>query len=119
LHRFTVGQRRGINCPAPEPYYVIRLDPGRNQLVVGSKKDVYATECQAVDINWINGKPQGEIRVKTRVRYRQTEVPSVVIPTGGQKALVRFDTPQEAVTPGQAAVFFQGDRILGGGWIRI
>jgi tRNA-specific 2-thiouridylase len=117
LHLFTVGQRRGINCPAAEPYYVVRLDTGRNRLIVGSKNDLLTLECKITDINWIEGEPDSPVDVYTRVRYRSKEVPSTVFPQNGHEAIVRFKTPQSAVTPGQAAVFYKDDEILGGGWI--
>jgi tRNA-uridine 2-sulfurtransferase len=117
LHLFTVGQRRGINCPAAQPYYVVRLDIERNRLVVGSKTDLLTTSCRVADINWIITEPVDQLEVNTRVRYRSREVPSTVFPLDGRQALVRFKAPQSAVTPGQAAVFYKGDEILGGGWI--
>ncbi|UCF95387.1 MAG: tRNA 2-thiouridine(34) synthase MnmA [Desulfobacterales bacterium] len=117
LHLFTIGQRRGINCPAAEPYYVIRIDRKNNRLVVGLKKDLLSTACRVVDINWINAAPAAAQKVLTRVRYRHKEVPSVLLPVDPRTAIVRFDTAQEAVTPGQGAVFYREDEILGGGWI--
>jgi tRNA-uridine 2-sulfurtransferase len=117
LHRFTIGQRRGINCPASEPYYVIRIDREANRLVVGSKQDLLRSECRVVDINWIQAVPREPQKVYTRVRYRNQEVPSTVVPEDERTAIVRFQTPQAAVTPGQGAVFYQEDEILGGGWI--
>jgi tRNA-specific 2-thiouridylase len=117
LHLFTIGQRRGINCPAPEPYYVVRLDPGRNCLIVGAKKDLLSSECRVVDINWIGEEPPAPMDMYTRVRYRSREVASTVLPQDKQAAIVRFKNPQPAVTPGQGAVFYRGDEILGGGWI--
>jgi tRNA-specific 2-thiouridylase len=117
LHLFTVGQRRGINCPAAEPYYVLRLDSGRNCLVVGAKKDLLASECTVKDINWIQPPPTAPIEVRTRVRYRSQEVISTLFPLSDHTATVRFKTPLSAITPGQAAVFYQGDEVLGGGWI--
>lgn len=117
LHLFTIGQRRGINCPAEKPYYVVRLDTERNRLIVGSKKDLLTWECNITDVNWIDGAPASPVEVLTRVRYRSKEVPSTVIVQGEHKVTVRFNTPQSAVTPGQAAVFYKGDEILGGGWI--
>jgi len=117
LHRFTIGQRRGINCPAPEPYYVIKLDMKRNRLVVGSKKDLLSSECKVVDINWIGNLPQSPLELNTRVRYRSREVTATVIPEGQNAAVVRFKEPQMALTPGQGAVFYRGDEILGGGYI--
>ena len=118
LHLFTVGQRRGINCPASEPYYVIRLDTDRNRLTVGAKKDLLSSECQVDEINWIGKKPTLPMDVHTRVRYRSKEAPSMVFPLGKSSVIVRFKNPQTAVTPGQGAVFYRGDEILGGGWIR-
>jgi tRNA-specific 2-thiouridylase len=117
LHRYTVGQRRGINCPAAEPYYVIRMDTMSNRLTVGAKKDLASTGCKVVDINWIGKSPREPISVFTRVRYRSREVAATVLPQDEFNAIVRFKDPQMAVTPGQGAVFYQGDEILGGGWI--
>ena len=117
LHLFTVGQRRGINCPATEPYYVIRLDTERNRLMVGTKKDLLSSECRVVEINWIGKKPTLPMAVHTRIRYRSKEAASMVFPQAKSTAMVRFKTPQSAVTPGQGAVFYQDDEILGGGWI--
>ena len=117
LHLFTVGQRRGINCPAAQPYYVVKLDTERNRLIVGSKKDLLTTECKITDINWIGETPGSPVEVFTRVRYRSQEVASTVIPQDERTAIVRFKAPQAAVTPGQGAVFYNGEEILGGGWI--
>lgn len=117
LHRYTIGQRRGINCPAAEPYYVIRLDTMSNRLIVGTKKDLASEECKVVDINWIGNTPGEPIDVFTRVRYRSQAVASKVLPQNKCTAIVRFNNPQMAVAPGQGAVFYQGEEILGGGWI--
>jgi tRNA-specific 2-thiouridylase len=117
LHLFTIGQRRGINCPAAEPYYVIRLDAGRNRLTVGAKKDLISSECRVVEINWIGKEPTLPMELHTRIRYRGKEAASMVFPQAKSTAMVRFKNPQSAVTPGQGAVFYQDDEILGGGWI--
>lgn len=118
LHRFTVGQRRGINVPAAAPYYVVRLEPSRNCLVVGDKQDLLAADCRVDHINWVALAPQEPIRVQARLRYRHRAVPSVLSPTGDSSAVIRFDAPQSAVTPGQGAVFYHGDAVLGTGWIQ-
>ena len=118
LHLFTIGQRRGINCPAAEPYYVIRIDGDRNRLVVGQKRDLLSPECRVVEINWIGKAPEQPLEVHTRVRYRSKEVPATVIPGEQNSAMVRFKEPQTAITPGQGAVFYEGDEVLGGGWIK-
>ena len=117
LHQYTVGQRRGINCPASQAYYVVRIDTRRNRLVVGFKDDLVADHCRVTGINWIAGVPDGPVQADTRIRYRHRAVPSTVSPVGLDCAVVRFDQPQAAVTPGQGAVFYRGDEVLGGGWI--
>lgn len=117
LHLFTVGQRRGINCPASEPYYVVRIDMLNNRLVVGFKKDLFSSECRVSGINWIAEVPASPITAHTRLRYRHNAAPSMVFPVGKNTAIVRFEEAQSAVTPGQGAVFYRGDEVLGGGWI--
>ncbi len=118
LYQFTVGQRRGINCPGAEPYYVIALDPARNALIVGSKTDLQTRSCRVEQINWIAPPPSGAMDVWVRVRYRHTAVPARLIPKDPISAEITFDEPQSAVTPGQGAVFYQADEVLGGGWIQ-
>ena len=118
LHHFTIGQRRGINCPAAEPYYVIRIDPGRNTLIVGSKNELLKGQCRAETINWIVPPPVGAIRVDVRVRYRHAAVPATLVPVDDRTAEIVFDEPQSAVTPGQGAVFYRHEEVLGGGWIQ-
>jgi len=118
LHLFTIGQRRGINCPGAEPYYVIRLDRRRNRLVVGRRKDLLAGECRVENINWINNVPEKPVEARIRLRYRHKAVPAELFPMPGNCAKIRFNVPQEAVTPGQGAVFYVNDEVLGGGWIK-
>jgi tRNA-specific 2-thiouridylase len=117
LHLFTIGQRRGINCPASEPYYVTQMDTQQNVLTVGFKKDLFAPRCNVENINWIQEPPNRPVDVHTRVRYRHTAAASMLIPVNDKTAMVRFEKPQEAITPGQCAVFYKGDEVLGGGWI--
>ena len=118
LHAYTVGQRRGIGIPGPAPYYVIRLDKKENRLVIGSKSELAATECTVTHINWIESEPPDKpISVQTRIRYRHREAESILIPLDRYTATVRFSNAQYAITPGQAAVFYQGERVIGGGWI--
>jgi tRNA-specific 2-thiouridylase len=117
LHLFTIGQRRGINCPASEPYYVTQMDTRQNVLTVGFKKDLFAPRCNVENINWIQEPPNRPVDVHTRVRYRHTAAASMLIPVNEKTAMVRFEKPQEAITPGQCAVFYKGDEVLGGGWI--
>ncbi len=117
LHRFTVGQRRGINCPGPEPYYVVRLDAERNRLVVGHREALFADGCPLSGVRWTTKSPIGPLRVCVRIRYRSREVPATVLPARHSEASLRFDRPQAAVTPGQAAVFYCGTEVTGAGWI--
>jgi tRNA-specific 2-thiouridylase len=117
LHLFTVGQRRGINCPADVPYYVLRLDVERNRLVVGPKASTLSSKCRVEKINWIQPQPSKELRVKTRVRYRHQAAPATLQPERDGFATIVFDRPQSAVTPGQGAVFYINDEVIGGGMI--
>jgi tRNA-specific 2-thiouridylase len=118
LHLYTIGQRRGINCPSTEPFYVVRIDTAQNRLVVGRKKDLTVSSFDAYDINWITAAPQHPIHLKVRVRYRHQPVHATVYPTGAVSAQITFDMPQPGVTPGQGVAFYLGDEVLGGGWIR-
>jgi len=118
LHLFTIGQRKGINCPAPEAYYVIDMDHDTNTLTVGFKKDTQSTSCRVESINWIGEIPAGPINVKTRVRYRHRAARSRLTPLAEERALIRFKAPQTAITPGQGAVFYDGEEVLGGGFIK-
>ena len=117
LHHYTIGQRRGINIPASEPYYVICMDAEQNRLVVGFKQDALSDTAYIEEIQWIHEPPPKPISVMTRIRYRHEAAPSQLTPLGKQTARIRFEVPQAAITPGQAAVFYDGDEVLGGGWI--
>jgi tRNA-specific 2-thiouridylase len=117
LHRYTIGQRRGIDCPAAQPYYVMRIEPQRNCLVVGHKDDLLSPSCRVEAINWIVSPPETALRAQVRIRYRHVAVPATVTPLDNLTAMVDFDQPEAAVTPGQGAVFYCGDEVLGGGWI--
>lgn len=117
LHLFTVGQRRGINCPASESYYVIRIDVKKNRLVVGFRENIYSRYLEAENINWINNRPTAQIRVETQIRGRHIPAPSTLFPADDSRAKIIFDKPQSSITPGQGAVFYQGDEVIGGGWI--
>ena len=117
LHLFTIGQRRGINCPAAKPYYVIRKDASNNRLIVGGQTDLYTGKCRIVGINWIQPPPNKAIAIRVRIRYRHHATPAKLDPQDLESAVLYFETPQKAVTPGQGAVFYDDDEVLGGGWI--
>ena len=118
LYRFTIGQRRGINCPAHEPYYVIRMDVARNVLVVGPKRALGTQRFRVNRINWIIPPPTVNTKVAVRIRYRHAAVPATAIPLDDASADVCLERSEPAVTPGQGAVFYQGDEVMGGGWIQ-
>ena len=117
LHLFTIGQRRGINCPASAPYYVIRLDHERNRLIVGQQGELARAACRVEDVNWISKPVKFPAEVNAQIRYRHKSVPALVTETSPVAVELTFDTPQKAVSPGQGAIFYKGDEVLGGGWI--
>ena len=115
---FTIGQRRGIGVPSSRPYYVLRIDPPTNQVIVGHKEDLLARELVAHGMHWVSiPPPPKEFRAVGRIRYRHAGAACQVIPRGKTEVVVQFDEPQEAITPGQALVLYQDDCLLGGGWI--
>ena len=118
LHLFTVGQRRGIDCPAAAPYYVVRIEPENNRLVVGFKEALTRRECEVEALNWINPPARFPAEVRVKIRYRHPAAAATLNPTAsGQRVVIRFNTPQKAVAPGQGAVFYDGAEVLGAGWI--
>jgi tRNA-specific 2-thiouridylase len=118
IHRFTVGQRRGLGLAAPRPLYVTGLDAGANRVVVGEAEELLAAGAALERVSFAAGEAPGEpIAARVQVRYRDAGTPALVEPLPGGRARVRFERPVRAVTPGQAAVFYDGDVVLGGGWI--
>jgi tRNA-specific 2-thiouridylase len=117
LHLFTIGQRRGINCPASEPYYVVHIDTKRNCLVVGFQNHLQTRNCRVSGINWIIEPPVRPCDITIRVRYRHNTVSATLAPIDSACADIAFKAPQKAVSPGQGAVFYHNNEVLGGGWI--
>lgn len=118
LHKFTVGQRRGIGIAAAEPLYVVKIDVPKNQLVVGRREELLGTQFIATGVNWISfDQPDAPVRANVRIRYRSKEAPATITPVDRDRAVVTFDEPQAAITPGQATVFYDEDVLVGGGWI--
>ncbi len=115
---FTIGQRKGLGVASPHPLYVIRIDKEKNELIVGSKEEVKSQRFRVKQLNWmmpINGVRQWRFKVKIRSNHKKSEA-AVRLLEGGE-ADVAFELPQEAVTPGQAAVFYDSDTVMGGGRI--
>jgi tRNA-uridine 2-sulfurtransferase len=117
VENYTVGQRRGLNTPAREPYYVLRIEPAGNRVVIGPKSELYARGLRARGMNWLIDPPEGRLTVTAMIRYRHPGVQGVLRPGAGNRVEVIFASPQAAVTPGQAVAFYDGDCLLGGAWI--
>lgn len=115
---YTIGQRRGLGIAAEAPLYVCGIDVPNNEVVLGRNADLFSTELDASGCNWISDDvPQQPLRVTARIRYRQPEQPCTVTVTGADTVHVSFETPQRAITRGQAVVFYDGETVLGGGTI--
>ena len=113
---YTIGQHKHLGQAFGEKRYVCRIDAENNRIVLGRNEDVFSSYAKAVDFNWISGEvPEGEIRCRVRVRYKQKEQWATVRPIGTDAAEMFFDEPQRAITPGQAAVLYDEDLVLGGG----
>ena len=118
VHRFTVGQRKGLGLSTSVPLYVLAIDVAANALTVGPRPALERTRLTASAVNWIAGAaPSPACPITARIRHRHPDAPATVEPLPGDRAAVVFDAPQCAVAPGQAVVFYEGDTVLGGGWI--
>jgi tRNA-specific 2-thiouridylase len=118
VHRFTVGQRRGLDVALGERVYVKALDAARNRVVVAPRARLAAAGARLRATSWVAGAPPpAQLRAQVRVRHRHAGADACIEPGPDGAAMLRFDAPVEAVTPGQAAVFYDGERVLGGGWI--
>lgn len=120
IHSFTVGQRKGLGISSPNPLYVLAIHPDSHQVTVGPDEGLLSRELTANRLNWISipGLPQGEeLRVTAKIRHRHTPAPATLIVAGPDLVRAVFDEPQRAITPGQAAVFYHEDEVVGGGWI--
>ena len=132
VHSYTVGQRRGLGllrlggAPRRESMYVLRIEQESRRLVVGEDRDLFRDKCEVAGVNWIAVEQPGEpVPADVKIRHRHEPAAAWIEPLARAEAgsdpaqvRVRFDAPQRAITPGQAAVFYDGERVLGGGWIR-
>ena len=134
IHSYTVGQRRGLSIASTAPYYVLEIDPEKNEVVLGREDEQASDGLVAAAVSWVSGEsmPDEGLEATTKIRYRHSGVESTIVPlcsagvslsltdlaaADDRSVLVRFSRPQKAVTPGQAAVFYRGSCVLGGGWI--
>jgi tRNA-specific 2-thiouridylase len=118
IHRYTVGQRRGLGITNEKPLYVVQIDAIKNRILVGEQDELLSAEFTAAGVNWIAFEnPTEAVRAEVRVRYRHTPAPATIMSLEGNRVRVTFDEDQRAITPGQATVFYRGDEVVGGGWI--
>jgi tRNA-specific 2-thiouridylase len=118
IHNFTVGQRKGLGLSGPNPLYVIQIDAASNTVTVGTGPELLRKSFRVRQLNWINiGELREELRVEAKIRHRHEPTSATIRIIAEDEAEVLFDEPQRAVTPGQSAVFYSGDEVVGGGWI--
>ena len=115
IEMFTIGQRKGLPGGSPKPLYVVDIDPHTSRVIVGGEEDLLREEFEVDRVNWLTSEIPEEVTVK--IRYAHTGTQATLEPIEPSSARVRLHAPQRAVTPGQAAVFYDGDRVVGGGWI--
>ena len=118
LHRYTVGQRRGLGIATGRPMYVVALDRAKNRLIVGEDESLRSTAAEVRAVNWIPfAQPDGPVEALVRIRNRHEPAEAQITPLDASRARIEFREPQRAITPGQAAVFYSDDLVLGGGWL--
>jgi tRNA-specific 2-thiouridylase len=118
VHNFTIGQRKGLGVASPDPLYVIQIDNASHRVTVGSDSEATTQTLRARDLNWISiAALEGEMRVRAKIRHRHEPAPATLRMIRDNEVEATFDEPQRAVTPGQAAVFYSEDEVVGGGWI--
>lgn len=117
LYQFTIGQRKGLGIYAKDPTFVLALRPETNEVVVGPETSLFRKYATVDHMNWINDPVTEPTKLAAKIRYRSKESPVLVTPLEGNRVRVDFDIPQRAITPGQALVLYDGDRVVGGGWI--
>lgn len=118
LANYTIGQRKGLGVTAPEPLYVIGVNPQVNALIVGTADELGRRELTARKVNWVSGEvPDAPFRAEVKIRYKAKPMPALVEPLGSDRMRVTFDAPLRDITPGQGAIVYDGDTCLGGGLI--
>jgi tRNA-uridine 2-sulfurtransferase len=119
VHNYTIGQRKGLGFTTGKPIYVLAIDPEKNRVVVGEDDALRAAAFEVEGVNWISiEEPSAPLRADVKIRHKHQPAPATVEALLENRARITFDEPQRAITPGQAAVFYEGDVVLAGGWIR-
>jgi tRNA-specific 2-thiouridylase len=119
VHEFTIGQRKGLGFAVGKPLYVLAIDQKQNRVIVGDDSALRTTTFEIENVNWVScDKPEVPLNAFVKIRHKHEPAPAIIAPLDSNRARITFDVPQRAITPGQAAVFYDGDRVLGGGWIR-
>jgi len=115
---YTIGQRKGLGVSLNKRRYVIEINPRQNTITLGDDKDLYKDKLSAKDLNFISGNTLSDsIKAEVKIRYNSKKSPAIISPCGEGRVLINFEKPQRAITPGQSAVFYQGDVVMGGGII--
>lgn len=118
IHRYTIGQRRGLGIAHEKPLYVVQIERARNQIIAGEKEELDCLEFTAKGVNWVAfDAPSEPVRAEVKVRYRHDPAPATLYALENNRVRVVFDAPQRAITPGQATIFYDGEEVVGGGWI--
>jgi len=118
IHRYTIGQRRGLGIAHEKPLYVTAIERAKNQIIVGEENELDSQEFTARGVNWIAfDDPAEPVRAHVRIRYRHEPAAATIYPLADAHARIVFDEPQRAITPGQTTIFYNGEEVLGGGWI--
>ena len=118
ISNFTVGQRKGLGVASPSPLYVLNIDPASHRVTLGADAELATRTLRARQLNWISiAELAGPTRVRAKIRHRHEPAWATLEPAGTDECIATFDEPQRAVTPGQSAVFYDGDEVVGGGWI--
>lgn len=121
IHRYTIGQRRGLGIANEKPLYVVQIERTKNQIIVGEAEELETIEFTAKGVNWVAfDEPSEPVRAKVKVRYRHEPAPATIHALDDSRARIIFDEPQRAITPGQATIFYDletSEEVVGGGWI--
>lgn len=118
IHRYTIGQRKGLGIANEKPLYVVQIQRARNRIIVGEAEELESIGFEAKGVNWVAFEtPDRPVRAHVKVRYRHDPAPATIAALPAGRARITFDEPQRAITPGQATIFYEGDEVMGGGWI--